>query len=159
MKALALSSRPVFVVCDKEKVQIMSGKRIIKMERRFGFSPFLKSGNFRRVGKLFKIFFHFLQQKIKSLKQGDSRRLGIFGYSKKNMHPKGLVKNLARILTHTQKPLHQAQAKMCILGPGIIGCKCNSGWEFFRKSFVFAKQKYYGKNSFFQLQRRLHEAH
>ena len=55
MKALALSSRPVFVVCDKEKVQIMSGKRIIKMERRFGFSPFLKSGNFRRVGKLLKI--------------------------------------------------------------------------------------------------------
>ena len=63
-KALALSSRPVFVVCDKEKVQIMSGKRIIKMERRFGFSPFLKSGNFRRVGKLLKNSSIFYSRKL-----------------------------------------------------------------------------------------------
>ena len=53
MKALALSSRPVFVVCDKEKYESCLEKKnsvhdgdlgiIIEMERFLGFS-FFKSG-------------------------------------------------------------------------------------------------------------------
>ena len=41
----------------------------------------------------------------------------------------------------------RAQAKMAAkMHSRIIGCKCNLGWEFFRKSFVLAKQKYQVRN-------------
>ena len=81
MKALALSSRPVFVVCDKEKFESCLEKKnsvndgdmgiiIIKMERFLGFSSLVSTSfNFE------KKFFIFFSQKIKSLEVQDSCRV------------------------------------------------------------------------------------
>ena len=81
MKALALSSRPVFVVCDKEKYESCLEKKnsvhnagnlgiIIEMERFLGFSSLVSTSfNFE------KKFFIFFSQKIKSLKVQDSCRV------------------------------------------------------------------------------------
>ena len=77
MKALALSSRPVFVVCDKEKYESCLEKVhdgdlgiIIEMERFLGFSSLVSTSfNFE------KKFFIFFSQKIKSLEVQDSCRV------------------------------------------------------------------------------------
>ena len=80
MKALALSSRPVFVVCDKEKYESCLEKKnsvhdgdlgiIIEMERFLGFSSLVSTSfNFE------KKFFIFFSQKIKSLEVQDSCRV------------------------------------------------------------------------------------
>ena len=60
MKALALSSRPVFVVCDKEKYESCLEKKnsvhdgdlgiIIEMERFLGFSSLVSTSfNFEKI--------------------------------------------------------------------------------------------------------------
>ena len=66
MKALALSSRPVFVVCDKEKYESCLEKKnsvhdgdlgiIIEMERFLGFSS-LVSTSFNFEKKILHLFF------------------------------------------------------------------------------------------------------
>ena len=64
MKALALSSRPVFVVCDKEKYESCLEKKnsvhdgdlgiIIEMERFLGFSSLVSTSfNFEKILHLF----------------------------------------------------------------------------------------------------------